>query len=452
MRIEVVLTDQVNENIANYDENRNLFEANQFEAKKNQMFYMSNLNSTGEATTLIVGTDGCESDYDFVDLGATIGKKINSNCDLKLTIISENLNTYLIELGIILSTYRFENFKSQKTQEIDINILDSEFSTEIENKVSSIFWVRDMVNFPALTKSPEFFQAKVEELIDGLDISFKSHDEEWLKENNMGGVIGVSQGSERSPKFLIGEYNTKAKKQIALIGKGVLFDSGGLSLKSPSGMETMKTDMAGAATAWGIIALVAKQGLDIGLKVYTPIVENMPSGTAIRPGDILHMRNGKTIEVTNTDAEGRLIMADALAFASESKPDIICDVATLTGAAYVALGVEIGAVFSNNKVTLDSFLNSNNDGFENYHSLPLEQSYKSQIKSNIADMKNSGGRFGGAITAALLLEEFVDGLNWIHLDIAGPARSRSSSSLYPEGGTGFGVLGYFNFLAKESDS
>ena len=451
MRIEVVLTDQVNENIANYDENRNLFEANQFEAKKNQMFYMSNLNSTGEATTLIVGTDGCESDYDFVDLGATIGKKINSNCDLKLTIISENLNTYLIELGIMLSTYRFENFKSQKTQEIDINILDSEFSTEIENKVSSIFWVRDMVNFPALTKSPEFFENKVKELIDGLDISFKSHDEEWLKENNMGGVIGVSQGSERSPKFLIGEYNTKAKKQIALIGKGVLFDSGGLSLKSPSGMETMKTDMAGAATAWGIIALVAKQGLDIGLKVYTPIVENMPSGTAIRPGDILHMRNGKTIEVINTDAEGRLIMADALAFASESKPDIICDVATLTGAAYVALGVEIGAVFSNNKVTLDSFLNSNNDGFENYHSLPLEQSYKSQIKSNIADMKNSGGRFGGAITAALLLEEFVDDLNWIHLDIAGPARSRSSNSIYPEGGTGFGVLGYFNFLANEAN-
>ena len=451
MRIEVVLTDQVNENIANYDENRNLFEANQFEAKKNQMFYMSNLNSTGEATTLIVGTDGCESDYDFVDLGATIGKKINSNCDLKLTIVSENLNTYLIELGIILSTYRFENFKSQKTQEIDINILDSEFSTEIEDKVSSIFWVRDMVNFPALTKSPEFFENKVKELIDGLDISFKSHDEEWLKENNMGGVIGVSQGSERSPKFLIGEYNTKAKKQIALIGKGVLFDSGGLSLKSPSGMETMKTDMAGAATAWGIIALVAKQGLDIGLKVYTPIVENMPSGTAIRPGDILHMRNGKTIEVINTDAEGRLIMADALAFASESKPDIICDVATLTGAAYVALGVEIGAVFSNNKVTLDSFLNSNNDGFENYHSLPLEQSYKSQIKSNIADMKNSGGRFGGAITAALLLEEFVDNLNWIHLDIAGPARSRSSNSIYPEGGTGFGVLGYFNFLANEAN-
>ena len=441
MKIEVLLTDKVNENIDNYDENRNLFEANQFEAKKNQMLYMSKLNSTEDSATLIVGTDGCESEYDFVDLGASIGKKINNDCDLKLTAISQNLNTYLIELGIMLSTYRFENFKSKKSPKIKINILDSEFTTEIENKVDSIFWVRDMVNFPALTKSPEFFESKVQELIDGLNISFKSYDEKWIKENKMGGVIGVSQGSERTPKFLIGEYNTKAKKQISLIGKGVLFDSGGLSLKSPSGMETMKTDMAGAATAWGIIALVAKQGLDIGLKVYTPIVENMPSGTAIRPGDVLHMRNGKTIEVINTDAE-----------ASESKPDIICDVATLTGAAYVALGVEIGAVFSNNKVTLESFLSSNNDGFENYHSLPLEQRYKSLIKSNIADMKNSGGRFGGAITAALLLEEFVDDLNWVHLDIAGPARSRSSNSIYPEGGTGFGVLGFFNFLTNESNS
>tara|TARA_B100001113_G_scaffold282425_1_gene237411 strand:+ start:6440 stop:7798 length:1359 start_codon:yes stop_codon:yes gene_type:complete len=452
MKIEVLLTDKVNKNIDNYDENRNLFEANKFEAKKNQMFYMANNNSTDETTTLIVGTDGCESEYDFLLLGASIGKKIKNDCDIKLTVLSENLNTYLIELGIMLSTYRFENFKSKKSTEININILNSEFSTEIENKVNSIFWVRDMVNFPALTKSPEFFENKVQELIDGLNISFQSYDEKWIKEKNMGGVIGVSQGSERSPKFLIGEYNTKAKKQISLIGKGVLFDSGGLSLKSPGGMETMKTDMAGAATAWGIIALVAKQGLDIGLKVYTPIVENMPSGSAIRPGDILHMRNGKTIEVMNTDAEGRLIMADALAFASESKPDIICDVATLTGASYVALGVEIGAVFSNNKVTLDSFLNANNDGFENYHSLPLEQSYKSLIKSNIADMKNSGGRFGGAITAALLLEEFVDDLDWIHLDIAGPARSRSSNSIYPEGGTGFGVLGFYNFLTNEANS
>ena len=401
-------------------------------------------------STLIVGTDGCDSEYDFVNLGAKIGKKIGKDSDIKLVQNSKDLDLYSIEFGLEISTYSFDEFKSEKSTDINFKVIDSEYSDEIKNKIHSIFWVRDMVNYPALTKSPEFFQEMVEGLIDGLDINLTVFDEKWILENNMGGVAGVAQGSDRSPKFLVGEYNPNAKKQVALIGKGVLFDSGGLSLKSPSGMETMKSDMAGAATAWGIIALAAKQEIDIGLKVYTPIVENMPSGSAIRPGDVLKMRNGKTIEVMNTDAEGRLIMADALAYASESSPDIICDVATLTGAAYVALGVEIGAVFSNNNRTLDNFLNSNSECFENYHSLPLEQSYKSLIKSNIADMKNTGGRFGGAITAALLLEEFVNDIDWVHLDIAGPGRSRSNNAIYSEGGTGFGVVGFYNFLDDQS--
>jgi leucyl aminopeptidase len=413
------------------------------------MFFLADSENT-DWSTLIVGTGGCESEYDYVNLGAKIGKKIGKNSDIKLVQKAKNLDIYSIEFGLSISTYSFDEFKSEKSSSIDFKVIDSDYSEEIQNKIQSIFWVRDMVNYPALTKSPEFFQEKVKDLVGGLDINLTIFDEKWILENNMGGVAGVAQGSERAPKFLVGEYNPNAEKQIALIGKGVLFDSGGLSLKSPSGMETMKSDMAGAATAWGIIALVAKQKVDIGLKVYTPIVENMPSGSAIRPGDVLNMRNGKTIEVMNTDAEGRLIMADALAYASESSPNIICDVATLTGAAYVALGVEIGAVFSNNNSTLEDFLNSNLDGFENYHSLPLEKSYKSLIKSNIADMKNSGGRFGGAITAALLLEEFVNDIDWVHLDIAGPGRSRSSSAIYSEGGTGFGVLGYFNFLLDQS--
>ena len=455
MNIEVLLIDNHeeinNELINSYEVNKNLFEINKFEAKKGQMFFLAN-SDNNEWSTLIVGVNDCKSEYDFVKLGSMIGKKIGQDCDVKFIEIGKNIDIYSIEFGLIISTYSFDEFRSEKNPDINFKVIDSEHSKEIQNKIDSIFWVRDMVNYPALTKSPEFFQQMVEDLVGGLEVNLTSYDEEWISQNNMGGVIGVSQGSERSPKFLVGEYNPKAKKQVALIGKGVLFDSGGLSLKSPSGMETMKSDMAGAATAWGIIALVAKQKLDIGLKVYTPIVENMPSGSAIRPGDVLKMRNGKTIEVMNTDAEGRLIMADALAYASESSPDIICDVATLTGAAYVALGVEIGAVFSNNSSTLDNFLSANRDGFENYHPLPLEQSYKSLIKSSIADMKNSGGRFGGAITASLLLEEFVDDIDWVHLDIAGPGRSRSSSTIYPEGGTGFGVLGYFNFLLAQSKS
>ena len=453
MKIKVLLItnfEDINaESVNDYEINKKLFEVNKFEAKKGQMFFLAD-SDDADWSTLIVGTDGCDSEYDFVNLGAKIGKKIGKDSDIKLVQNSKDLDLYSIEFGLEISTYSFDEFKSEKSTDINFKVIDSEYSDEIKNKIHSIFWVRDMVNYPALTKSPEFFQEMVEGLIDGLDINLTVFDEKWILENNMGGVAGVAQGSDRSPKFLVGEYNPNAKKQVALIGKGVLFDSGGLSLKSPSGMETMKSDMAGAATAWGIIALAAKQEIDIGLKVYTPIVENMPSGSAIRPGDVLKMRNGKTIEVMNTDAEGRLIMADALAYASESSPDIICDVATLTGAAYVALGVEIGAVFSNNNRTLDNFLNSNSECFENYHSLPLEQSYKSLIKSNIADMKNTGGRFGGAITAALLLEEFVNDIDWVHLDIAGPGRSRSNNAIYSEGGTGFGVVGFYNFLDDQS--
>ncbi|MBL6628923.1 MAG: leucyl aminopeptidase [Candidatus Actinomarina sp.] len=456
MKVEVVLIDSIEgdnlTSLKNYEENKNLFEINKFEANNNQMLFLANLDNSDEVSTLVVGTNGCNTAYDFVNLGSLIGEKIDQECDIQLISKSNNLDIFSIEFGICISSYNFDNYKSKKNPKRNFKILDSSNTEEIQNKIDSIFWVRDMVNYPAITKSPDFFEEQVENLIQNLNIKFSSFDEKWIKENNMGGVIGVAQGSERPPKFLIGEYNPDAKKQIAMIGKGVLFDSGGLSLKSPSGMETMKTDMAGAATAWGIITLVAKQKLDIGLKVYTPIVENMPSGTAIRPGDVLSMRNKKTIEVMNTDAEGRLIMADALAYASENKPDIICDVATLTGAAYVALGVEIGAVFSNNKSTLNNFLNSNANSFENYHSLPLEQRYKSLIKSSIADMKNSGGSFGGAITAALLLEEFVNNIDWIHLDIAGPARSRTSNSIYPEGGTGFGVIGYYNFISNEIDN
>jgi len=456
MKVEVVLIDSIEgdnlTSLKNYEENKNLFEINKFEANKNQMLFLANLDNSDEVSTLVVGTNGCNTAYDFVNLGSLIGEKIDQECDIQLISKSNYLDIFSIEFGICISSYNFDNYKSKKNPKRNFKILDSSNTEEIQNKIDSIFWVRDMVNYPAITKSPDFFEEQVEKLIQNLNIKFSSFDEKWIKENNMGGVIGVAQGSERPPKFLIGEYNPDAKKQIAMIGKGVLFDSGGLSLKSPSGMETMKTDMAGAATAWGIITLVAKQKLDIGLKVYTPIVENMPSGTAIRPGDVLSMRNKKTIEVMNTDAEGRLIMADALAYASENKPDIICDVATLTGAAYVALGVEIGAVFSNNKSTLNNFLNSNANSFENYHSLPLEQRYKSLIKSSIADMKNSGGSFGGAITAALLLEEFVNNIDWIHLDIAGPARSRISNSFYLEGGTGFEVIGYYNFISNEIDN
>ena len=412
-----------------------------FNPKSNDILVIPpSLSSKGNQTVL-VGIDDTQ-EADLLALGSSIGEQLRDSAEIDIFNFEGNKD--LLILGIMFSQYTFDMYKSQKDDnKIELTFSDSLNVQSSALKKEAVFWVRDMINTPSLDKTPEFFIEEIKGL--NSEVSIEVHDEDWLEENNFGAVLGVAKGSERKPYFLVGEYNKNADVQIALIGKGVMFDSGGLSLKSPAGMDTMKTDMAGAATAWGVMSLISKHKVDIGLTVFTPIVENMPSGRAIRPGDVLKARNGKTIEVLNTDAEGRLIMADALAYASERKPDLICDVATLTGASYVALGLDIGAVFSNNKKIENKFMKSTEYSEENFYPLPLHSSYKKLIESDIADMKNTGGRFGGAITAALLLENFTNGLDWVHLDIAGPARSSNR-----KGATGFSVLTLFEFFKSFS--
>jgi leucyl aminopeptidase len=408
-----------------------------FEGKPKDLLLMPPSLSSRGNETILASSEDIES-TDLLELGYLIGKKIKSSVTIE--IINFEGNMELLIQGIMFSEYSFDSYKTKETKEsIEINFSENLDTQSNELKKEAVFWVRDMINTPPLDKTPEFFIENIKNL--NTDINLEIHDEKWLEENNFGAVLGVAKGSERKPYFLVGEYNKEADFQIALIGKGVMFDSGGLSLKSPAGMETMKTDMAGAATAWGVMSLISKHKINIGLTVLTPVVENMPSGSAIRPGDVLTARNGKTIEVLNTDAEGRLIMADALAYASEKKPDLICDVATLTGASYVALGLDIGAIFSNNKDIENIFIKSTEKSGEEFYPLPLHGGYKKLIESDIADMKNTGGRFGGAITAALLLENFVDDLDWVHLDIAGPARASNR-----KGATGFSVLTLFEFF------
>ena len=408
-----------------------------FEGKPKDLLLMPPSLSSRGNETILASSEDIES-TDFLELGYLIGKKIKSSATIE--IINFEGNMELLIQGIMFSEYSFDSYKTKETKEsIEINFSENLDTQSNELKKEAVFWVRDMINTPPLDKTPEFFIENIKNL--NTDINLEIHDEKWLEENNFGAVLGVAKGSERKPYFLVGEYNKEADFQIALIGKGVMFDSGGLSLKSPAGMETMKTDMAGAATAWGVMSLISKHKINIGLTVLTPVVENMPSGSAIRPGDVLTARNGKTIEVLNTDAEGRLIMADALAYASEKKPDLICDVATLTGASYVALGLDIGAIFSNNEDIENIFIKSTEKSGEEFYPLPLHGGYKKLIESDIADMKNTGGRFGGAITAALLLENFVDDLDWVHLDIAGPARASNR-----KGATGFSVLTLFEFF------
>ena len=414
-------------------------ETHSFEGKKNQILSVPPSYSKNENLTFIVGLGENKEDINFYDLGTLIGTKINSDAEIKFLNVVEDTN--LIIDGILYVQYKFNNYKSEDDSSVNNITFQDLDSSENEIKKNSVFWVRDLINTPALDKSPEEFINKVKELVDSSGIEVEVYDQKWLEENNFGGVLGVGKGSDRPPYFLVGKYNSKAKYQVSLIGKGVLFDTGGYSLKSPAGMETMKTDMSGAASAWGVINIIARTNQDIGLTVYTPIVENMVSGSAIRPGDVLKTRNGKTIEVMNTDAEGRLIMSDALAFAAETDPDLICDIATLTGASYVALGLDIGAIFSNNSDLEKKFIESAKNTNENFHPLPLFDGYRNLIDSDLADMKNTGGRFGGAITAALLLKEFIGENDWIHLDIAGPARSDNR-----KGATGFGVLSLYEFF------
>ena len=414
-------------------------ETHSFEGKKNQILSVPPSYSKSENLTFIVGLGENKEEINFYDLGTLIGSKINSDAEIKFLNVMEDTN--LIIDGILYVQYKFNNYKSEDDSSVNNITFQDLDSSENEIKKNSVFWVRDLINTPALDKSPEEFINKVRELVDSSGIEVEVYDQKWLEENNFGGVLGVGKGSDRPPYFLVGKYNSKAKYQVSLIGKGVLFDTGGYSLKSPAGMETMKTDMSGAASAWGVINIIARTNQDIGLTVYTPIVENMVSGSAIRPGDVLKTRNGKTIEVMNTDAEGRLIMSDALAFAAETNPDLICDIATLTGASYVALGLDIGAIFSNNSDLEKKFIESAKNTNENFHPLPLFDGYRNLIDSDLADMKNTGGRFGGAITAALLLKEFIGENDWIHLDIAGPARSDNR-----KGATGFGVLSLYEFF------
>jgi leucyl aminopeptidase len=306
---------------------------------------------------------------------------------------------------------------------------------------AAVAWARDMVNTPARELSPDQFAKAAQQLLRGKNVKVEVLDVAAMKRQRLGGVLGVGQGSKQPPRLVKMTYAPpRAKGSLALVGKGVVFDSGGLSLKTGSGMETMKTDMGGAAAV--IAAMSALSALGVTQKVvgYAPMVENMPSGEAIRPGDVLTFRNGKTAEVLNTDAEGRLILADALSLAAEGKPDGIVDLATLTGACVVALGEKIAGLFAGDEAFGARVEEAAKRAGESMWPLPLPKEYRKLLDSEIADMKNiSGGGYGGALTAGLFLQEFVDGVPWVHLDIAGPARAGSDDGYVRKGGTGFGV-------------
>ncbi len=357
--------------------------------------------------------------------------------------------------GILLGAYGYDVYKSDPEPNSlrKLSVVGSGREARDALKLGAavaeaVCFARDLVNEPGGSLTPEKLAAAARALAsgddgtDGAALEIQVWEREEIVEAGLGGLLGVNRGSTQPPRFVEITWRppTATEGFLALVGKGITFDSGGLSIKPATGMETMKIDMSGAAAVLGAMRVVKVLAPPIRVTGYIPITDNMLGGDATRPGDILTIRNGKTVEVLNTDAEGRLILADALSLASEARPDAIVDLATLTGACVVALGTKVAGLMGNDDGWLDSVQAAADRSGERVWRLPMPEDYRKELDSPVADLKNIGNRWGGTLTAALFLREFVaDGIPWAHLDIAGPAWTDSVDGEAAKGGTGFGV-------------
>lgn len=364
--------------------------------------------------------------------------------------------------GLLLADYRFDRYLGKAAKETvqrpkTATLLLAKASEKTAGElalaaaqklVRAVHLARDLVNAPGNLKSPEYLadQARAVAAESGLACTVLGRDE--LVREGFGALLGVAQGSLRPPCMIILEHRggSKDEQPVVLVGKGVVFDAGGLSLKPAEKMDEMKMDMAGGAAVIGTLQAAALLQLPLNLIGIIPAVENLPSGSAYRPGDILTSLSGQTIEVLNTDAEGRLILADALTYAKRFKPKLVVDLATLTGACIIALGHQATAVLGNDQPLIEGLRAAGEACGERLWQLPLWDDYDQQIKSEVADMKNTGGRPAGTITAAAFLKKFAGDFRWAHLDIAGTAWLDQGRPCIPKGGSGVGVRLLITFL------
>jgi leucyl aminopeptidase len=368
--------------------------------------------------------------------------------------------------GLLLGAYRFDRYKARPKDDGErprwktVVVLGSarsdargarEAIRRAEILSESAAWARDLVNTPAIDATPDFLAQEARKMAREVGLQAKVLTRTELQRGGFGGILGVGRGSENQPRLIELRYLSGASgPPVALSGKGITFDSGGLSIKDAKGMEWMKSDMAGAATMLAAMRAIALLKPKVNVVAAIPSAENLPSGSAIRPGDVLHHRGGKTSEVLNTDAEGRLVLADALAYLAEKKPRVIVDAATLTGACMVALGDELWGVMGNDRDVVRQLLDAGEEAGEPGWELPLWAGYRRQIESNVADIKNIGERYGGAITAALFLKEFVGDVPWAHMDIAGTAFSERPGDYWPKGATGNPVRTVVRFVEAQA--
>jgi leucyl aminopeptidase len=402
-----------------------------------------------------------QSDEQLRVAGSLVQQHIGQKLE-KIQISGSEKSVLKFTEGLILANYKFTKYFSKEAEsknKLSEVVLSDEISdsktTELWNTCKVVYWTRDLVNEPVSYLTAVKLAEEISNAGDEAGFSVNVLHKAQIEALKMGGLLGVNRGSMDPPTFTIAEYkHPKAvnKKPIVLVGKGVVYDTGGLSLKpTPGSMDCMKSDMAGAAAMAGTIYLAALEKLKIHLVVLIPATDNRPGMDAYTPGDILTMHNGTTVEVLNTDAEGRLILADALAYSDKYKPEVVIDAATLTGAAVRAIGTHASIVMGNAD---DSFFRELEDAGNEVHErvvrFPFWDEYLKEMKSSIADLKNIGGGNAGMITAGKFLEHFVKS-PYIHMDVAGPTWLDAKEDYRPKGGTGSGVRLLYQFLKNRTN-
>ena len=443
---------------------RDLLAGGDFQGKLFQTSVLYMRGSIPASRIVIVGL-GKRADFDLEKLRGAYAKAVQQIRALNLkecaiTLDSGLLNRPLSELteavleGMMLGLYRFTPYKTIDRGNISdiqhIHIVEEnegslkivgESARRAEAIAKAVIFARDLVSRPGNEMTPSDLARKARQVARKKGVTLRILDVARMKKLGMHALLGVARGSSEPAKFIILEYYGRRKSDppIALVGKGLTFDSGGISIKPSEKMDEMKSDMAGGAAVMGAIMAAAELKLPVNVVGLIPATENLPGGRAYKPGDILKSLSGQTIEVITTDAEGRLILADALTYASRYRPAAVIDLATLTGACIVALGDQVIGMLGNDDGLKSQIRRAADRTGERVWELPLWEDYHELIKSDVADFKNSGGRAGGTITAAAFLSKFVGNVSWVHLDIAGPAWLTKDKPYIPKGASGVGV-------------
>ena len=439
-----------------------------FSGKQGESYVVDTMGTHGFKRVMVLGCGDAKKVTPRVlqGVGANATRLGNKVSAKKVLLVLPELDTEaatvvdLVTRGAILGGYRFEKYLTKSGRVSSVRSLALDVGQPVTKKLrdaaergtivaESIAIGRDLVNEPPSDLYPETFAEYARTMAKRVGLKAKIYKPEQLKKMGMNLLLGVGQGSAQAPRLVHLTYTPEKptkKKPIVLVGKGITFDSGGLCLKPAGSMMDMKMDMGGAAAVTGAMNAIAKLKPNTPVHAILALAENMPSGTAIRLGDVIKGASGRSVEINNTDAEGRLVLADALHYALGLKPARIIDLATLTGACMVALGPHTVGLFSNDDKLAGEILESAESAGESFWRLPLNDMLKDQLKSEIADTRNTGERFGGSITAGLFLQEFVNGTPWAHLDIAGPAMSGSDSGHLTKGGTGVGIAALVDLI------